>query len=83
MKIVSFPLAGQASTPMSFQCRLVYVLTYMLGFVIYCAYSAAVISFLAVHDTNLPVTNLEQLQKDKSYTIRAVNGSSTLELFRV
>jgi hypothetical protein len=61
----------------------VYILTYTLGFVIYCAYSAAVISFLAVHDTNLPVTNIKQLQKDESYRIRAVNGSSTLEAFRV
>jgi hypothetical protein len=81
--IVSFSLAGQARTPLSFQCRLVYILTYTLGFVIVCAYSAAVISFLAVHDTNLPFTNIEQVQKDESYKIRAVNGSSTFETFRV
>ncbi|PNF31410.1 hypothetical protein B7P43_G04078 [Cryptotermes secundus] len=73
---------GQASTPLSFQCRLVYILSYTLGFVIFCAYSAAVVSFLAVHDAKLPVTNIQQLQKDESYTIRTVNGSSTLEAFR-
>jgi hypothetical protein len=55
----------------------------MLGLVLLCAYSAAVISILTVHKTNLPITTLEQLHQDKTYTVRAVRESSTLEAFRV
>ncbi|GFG29581.1 hypothetical protein Cfor_02101, partial [Coptotermes formosanus] len=74
---------GQPRTPLTFQCRLVYIMPYMLGMLLLCAYSAAVISFLTVHKTNLPFTTLEQLHQDKTYTVRAVRGSSTFETFRV
>ena len=75
--------AGQSRTPMTVQGRLVYILSYTLGLVLLCAYSAAIISFLTVQKTNLPFTNLEQLYHDKTYTVRAVRGSSTLEALRV
>jgi hypothetical protein len=80
---VSFPLLGQTSTPLSVQCRLVYILPYALGLVLLCAYSAAVISFLTVHKTNLPISGLEQLQKDKTYKVGTVQSSSTLISFQV
>ena len=74
---------GQSRTPLTVQGRLVYMLSYTLGLVLLCAYSAAIISFLTVQKTNLPITSLEQLHQDKTYTVRAVRGSSTLEAFRV
>jgi hypothetical protein len=75
--------AGQSRMPMTVQGRLVHILSYTLGLVLLCAYSAAIISFLTVQKTNLPITNLEQLYRDKTYTVRAVRGSSTLEALRV
>ena len=75
--------AGQSTTPRTVQGRLVYILSYTLGLVLLCAYSAAIISFLTVQKTTLPITNLEQLHQDKTYTVRAVRGSSTLEAMRV
>lgn len=79
--VLFFP--GQPRTPLSIQCRLVYILSYTLGLVLLCAYSAAVISFLTVHTTNLPIKTFEQLYQDKTYSVRAVRGSSTLEALRV
>ena len=75
--------AGQSRTPLTVQGRFVYILSYTLGLVLLCAYSAAIISFLTVQKTNLPVNNLEQVHQDKTYRVRAVRGSSTLEALRV
>ena len=75
--------AGQSRTPLTVQCRLVYILSYTLGVVLLCAYSAAIISFLTVHKPDLHITTLEQLHQEKTYTVRAQQGSSTLEAFRV
>jgi len=82
MNMVLFS-AGQPRTPLTVQGRFVYIMPYTLGLVLLCAYSAAIISFLTVQKTNLPFTTLEQLHQDKTYTVRAVRGSSTLEALRV
>jgi hypothetical protein len=75
--------AGQSTTPLTVQGRLVYIMSYTLGLVLLCAYSAAIISFLTVQKTNLPITTFEELHQEKTYTVRAVRGSSTLEALRV
>jgi hypothetical protein len=75
--------AGQSRTPLTVQGRLVYIMSYTLGLVLLCAYSAAIISFLTVQKTNLPITTFEELYQEKTYTVRAVRGSSALEALRV
>ncbi|XP_069694836.1 glutamate receptor ionotropic, kainate glr-3-like [Periplaneta americana] len=78
---ILFCLKDDTTTPLSVQSRVTDVLSYILGSVLFCAYSAAVISFLTVRKTNLPFTNLEQLHKAKSYKVGAVQASSTLVAF--
>jgi hypothetical protein len=75
--------AGNSRTPLTVQGRLVYIMSYTLGLVLLCAYSAAIISFLTVRKTNLPITTFKQLHEDKTYAVRAVRRSSTLEALRV
>ncbi|KAJ4446949.1 hypothetical protein ANN_13651 [Periplaneta americana] len=74
--------ANDTTTPLSVQSRVTDVLSYILGSVLFCAYSAAVISFLTVRKTNLPFTNLEQLHKDKSYKVGTEQDSSTFMYFK-
>jgi hypothetical protein len=70
--------AGHDSTPKSWSCRIVYLTSYLVGVVILAAYSATLISFLAVKDTLMPFETLHEMLTDESYNLNVPSG---VELF--
>ncbi|PSN42551.1 hypothetical protein C0J52_03834 [Blattella germanica] len=73
---------GQASTPLSANCRFVFIMSYILSLVLVCAYSATVISFLTVKDVNLPFSNLEELYMDDDFRLGVLNASAKFMKFQ-
>jgi hypothetical protein len=53
----------------------VYLTAYVVGFVIVAAYSAALVSFLAVEREELPFTNYSGLLEDGSYKLGVTKGA--------
>ncbi|KDR11376.1 hypothetical protein L798_14896, partial [Zootermopsis nevadensis] len=70
----SFCSQGQDSTPKSWSCRAVYLTSYLVGVVLLAAYSAALISFLAVKRTVLPFQTLQELVNDGTYKFYLASG---------
>jgi len=73
---------GQDSTPKSWPCRTVYLTSYLVGVVLLAAYSAALISFLAVKRAVMPFETLHDLLGDETYNLNVPLGVE-LSYFRV
>ncbi|XP_049806987.1 glutamate receptor ionotropic, kainate glr-3-like [Schistocerca nitens] len=64
-------------------CRMVYLFAYLTAVVVYTAYCAANISFVAVDRTQLPFTDLAGLLADGRYRLTTLSGSDVPTLFKV
>jgi hypothetical protein len=73
---------GQDSTPKSWPCRTVYLTSYLVGVVLLAAYSAALISFLAVKRAVMPFETLHDLLGDETYNLNVPSGVE-ISYFRV
>jgi hypothetical protein len=73
---------GQDSTPKSWPCRAVYLTSYLVGVVLLAAYSAALISFLAVKRAVMPFETLHEMLGDETYHLDVPSGNE-LFFFRV
>jgi hypothetical protein len=73
---------GQVSTPKSWPCRTVYLTSYLVGVVLLAAYSAVLISFLAVTREAMPFETLHEMLKDETYNVMVPSGME-LAFFRV
>ncbi|KAJ4438051.1 hypothetical protein ANN_13990, partial [Periplaneta americana] len=66
---------SQEMTPRSWPCRIVYLTSYVLGYVLLAAYSAALVSFLTVQRDILPFTGFEGLLRDGTYKLGVTKGA--------
>jgi hypothetical protein len=53
----------------------VYLTSYLVGYVLVAAYSAALVSFLAVQRDELPFTSFEGLLEDGTYKLGVTKGA--------
>jgi hypothetical protein len=74
--------AGRGMMPRSWPSRVVYLTSYVLGYVLVAAYSAALVSFLAVQREELPFTNFKGLLEDGTYEMGVTKGAE-VAYFRV
>lgn len=63
--------------------RIINVIIHLTGVVILAAYSAALISFLAIKVFIMPFTTMEGLLADGSYKLGTVSDSADYNFFRV
>jgi hypothetical protein len=68
--------------PRSWPSRVVYLTSYVVGYVLVAAYAAALVSFLAVQRDELPFTNFEGLLEDGTYEMGVTRGAE-VAYFRV
>ena len=73
---------GQDSTPKTWPCRTVYLTSYLVGVVLLAAYSAALVSFLAVKGEVMPFQTLHDLLGAETYNLNVPSGVE-LSFFRV
>lgn len=67
--------AGRETMPRSWSSRVVYLTSYVVGYVLVAAYSAALVSFLAVQRDELPFTSYEGLLEDGTYELGVTKGA--------
>jgi len=67
--------AGRGTMPRSWPSRVVYFTSYLVGYVLVAAYSAALVSFLAVQRDELPFTSFEGLLEDGTYEMGVTKGA--------
>lgn len=67
--------AGREEMPSSWPCRVVYFTSYVVGFVLVAAYSAELVSFLAVQREELPFINFRGLLEDGTYKLGVTKGA--------
>ncbi|XP_023289532.1 uncharacterized protein LOC105702636 [Orussus abietinus] len=63
--------------------KIIHVVVHMTATVILAAYSAYLISFLAVKSVTMPFTTMEGLLKDGTYKFLAVNNTEDFFMFKV
>jgi hypothetical protein len=63
--------------------RIVILTSYVTSLVLLAAYSAFLISSLAVQPRDLPFRDLQGLVNDSSYKLRILGNTSTLTIFAV
>lgn len=63
--------------------RIIHVMIHMTGVITLSAYSAALISFLAVKVIVMPFTTMEGLLEEGTYRFSVVGESADYELFQV
>jgi hypothetical protein len=76
-------VAGHERTPRSWPCRLVYLTAYLTAVVLFAAYSATFISFLAVRHSPLPFKTFEEILQDGTYKLGILDHSVELNFFDV
>ncbi|XP_069702373.1 glutamate receptor U1-like [Periplaneta americana] len=79
--LASFCQQSNECRPRSPSCRLIFMTSYLLSTILLTAYSATLISFLAVRQANLPFTTFQGLLEDGSYRIGALTHSILVESF--
>jgi len=67
--------AGRGTMPRSWPSRVVYLTSYVVGYVLVAAYSAALVSFLAVQRDELPFTSFDGLLEDGTYEMGVTKGA--------
>lgn len=68
--------------PRCWPSRVVYLTSYVVGYVLVAAYSAALVSFLAVQRDELPFASFEGLLEDGTYKLGVTKGAE-VSYFRV
>jgi hypothetical protein len=63
--------------------RLVYFTAYLTAVILFVAYSAIFISFLAVRRHDLPFTDFSGLLEDGTYRLGVLSGSARVDSFKV
>ena len=64
--------------PRSWPSRVVYLTSYVMGYVLVAAYSAALVSFLAVQRDEWPFTSFEDLLEDGTYELGVTKGAEVV-----
>ena len=72
---------GSWLDPKSITSRIVFLISFLCGVLVYTAYSAKLISFLSVTKATLPFSNMEELLLRKDYSVGAMRGSSMASFF--
>jgi hypothetical protein len=78
-----FHSTGVVAVPGALSCRLVYLGVYLTAVTLCAAYSATLVSSLAVRKNALPFKTFEDLLKTNEYQINVVNNSAVLSEFEV
>jgi hypothetical protein len=78
-----FHSTGVAAVPGALSCRLVYLGVYLTAVTLCAAYSATLVSSLAVRKNALPFKTFEDLLKTNEYQMSVVNNSAVLSEFEV
>ena len=76
-------IAGQRDEVNNASGRIVVFTTYMTSLVLLAAYSAFLISSLAVEPRDLPFRDLQGLVYDGSYKLGVVDKTSYMDIFKV
>jgi hypothetical protein len=63
--------------------RAVYFTAYLTALILFMAYSAIFISFLAVRRYDLPFTDFSGLVQDGTYRLGVLSGSARVDFFKV
>jgi hypothetical protein len=82
-EMISPCIAGQRDDVNNTPGRIVILTTYMTSLVLLAAYSAFLISSLAVQPRELPFRDLQGLLYDGSYKLGVVDRTSTINIFDV
>ena len=78
-----FHSTGVAAVPVALSCRLVYLGIYLTSVTLFAAYSATLVSSLAVRVHVLPFKTFEDLLKTNEYRMSVVSNSAVLSEFEV
>lgn len=76
-------IPGHEDTPNSLTGRVIYLMTYITGLLVYIAYSAILISYLTVQPLVLPFTTLQGLLKTKEYSLGVLKNTADYDMFEV
>ena len=82
-EMISPCIAGQKNEVNNTSGRIVVLTAYMMSLVLLAAYSAFLISSLAVQPRNLPFRDLQGLVREGSYKLGVVDGTSTINILDV
>ena len=82
-ELISPCIAGQRDEVNNTSGRIVVFTAYMTSLVLLAAYSAFLISSLAVQPRDLPFRDLQGLVYDGSYKLGVVDNTSTINIFDV
>ncbi|PSN34668.1 hypothetical protein C0J52_19806 [Blattella germanica] len=66
---------GRESIPKSWPSRIVFLTSFLIGYVLVAAYSAALVSFLTVQRSELPFTSFRGLLQDGTYKLGVTVGA--------
>jgi len=85
LRVYSFCLhsTGVVAVPGALSCRLMYLGVYLTAVTLCAAYSATLVSSLAVRKNDLPFKSFEDLLKTNEYRMSVVNNSAVLSEFEV
>ena len=75
--------AGAEGLPQGMGTRFFFWFFYVSMVTVFAAYSAMLVSFLAVQNVVLPFEDVEGLLKDGTYQLGILSGTSQLDFFRV
>jgi hypothetical protein len=64
-------------------CRVIFLTSYVTTTVLLAAYSAALVSFMAVQDLRLPFSSFRELLQHKQYRLGMLTGSAHISYFDV
>jgi hypothetical protein len=76
-------LVGHDMNISSSACRMIIMTSYVTTTVLLAAYSAALVSFMAVQDFRLPFSSFRELLQLKSYRLGTLSGSAQISYFHV
>lgn len=82
-KLRSSAFLGLNTVPRSWSCRLVHLISYVTAVVTFTAYSAVIISFLAVQRLALPFHTFQGILDDGTYSFGLLNNSVSFNFFQV
>jgi hypothetical protein len=74
---------GLDAVPGTISCRIVYLGIYFTAVTLFTAYSATLVSSLAVKTNLLPFKNIRQFVKRDDFELSVVNNSAVLSEFEV
>ena len=72
---------GSSIDPKSIASRIVFLVSFLCGVLIYTAYSAKLISFLSVTKATLPFSSMKELLHVKDFSVGTLRGTSMVSFF--